>query len=93
MNLIKPKKKFGQNFLTDKNIAEKIVSYLAYKKAKTIIEVGPGKVGKRGIVSDSKDQQDACVSIQSFLLHEGWSVNSLKKSPILGSDGNLEFLI
>ena len=43
MNLIKPKKKFGQNFLTDKNIAEKIVSYLAYKKAKTIIEVGPGK--------------------------------------------------
>ena len=56
-------------------------------------EVGPGKVGKRGIVSDSKDQQDACVSIQSFLLHEGWSVSSLKKSPILGSDGNLEFLI
>ena len=44
MNLIKPKKKFGQNFLTDKNIAEKIVSYLAYKKAKTIIEIGPGKV-------------------------------------------------
>ena len=43
MNLIKSKKKFGQNFLTDKNIAEKIVSYLAYKKAKTIIEVGPGK--------------------------------------------------
>ena len=43
MNLIKPKKKFGQNFLTDKNIAEKIVSYLTYKKAKTTIEIGPGK--------------------------------------------------
>ena len=43
MNLIKPKKKFGQNFLTDKNIAEKIVSYLPCKKAKTIIEIGPGK--------------------------------------------------
>ena len=43
MNLVKPKKKFGQNFLTDKNIAEKIVSYLSYKKAKTIIEIGPGK--------------------------------------------------
>ena len=43
MNLIKPKKKFGQNFLTDKNIAEKIVSYLAHKKAKTILEIGPGK--------------------------------------------------
>ena len=43
MNLIKPKKKFGQNFLTDKNIAEKIVSYLPHKKAKTILEIGPGK--------------------------------------------------
>ncbi len=43
MNLVKPKKKFGQNFLTDKNIAEKIVSYLSYKEAKTIIEIGPGK--------------------------------------------------
>ena len=56
-------------------------------------EVGRGKVGKRGIVNDPKFQQEACVSIQSFLLQEGWSVNSLKKSPILGSDGNLEFLI
>ena len=56
-------------------------------------EVGPSKVGKRGIVKDLKHQQDACVSIQSFLRKEGWSIINLKKSPILGSDGNLEFLI
>ena len=56
-------------------------------------EVGPNKVGKRGIVKDLKHQQDACISVQSFLRQEGWSVTNLKKSPILGSDGNIEFLI
>ena len=48
MDKIKPKKKFGQNFLTDDNIAKEIVSYLSDDKTKTIIEVGPGK----GILSN-----------------------------------------
>ena len=48
LNTLKPKRKFGQNFLTDDNIAKEIVSYLSDDKTKTIIEVGPGK----GILSN-----------------------------------------
>jgi 16S rRNA (adenine1518-N6/adenine1519-N6)-dimethyltransferase len=39
--LIKAKKSLGQNFLTDNNILEKIVSYTKIEN-KTILEVGPG---------------------------------------------------
>ena len=43
MNFLKPKRKFGQNFLTDDDIAKDIVSFLSDSKTKTIIEIGPGK--------------------------------------------------
>ncbi len=43
MKSIKPKKKFGQNFLIDDNIARDIVSFLSDSETKTIIEIGPGK--------------------------------------------------
>ena len=43
MNFLKPKRKFGQNFLTDDSIAKDIVSFLSDSKTKTIIEIGPGK--------------------------------------------------
>ena len=39
--MIKAKKSLGQNFLTDKNILEKIVNIVPIK-GKTILEVGPG---------------------------------------------------
>ena len=35
------KKKFGQNFLIDENIANKIVDLINFKKLK-ILEIGPG---------------------------------------------------
>ena len=56
-------------------------------------EVGPQKVGKRGIVKELKHQQEACQSVRSFLENEGWIISHLEKCPLLGSDGNLEFLI
>ena len=40
---MKPKRKFGQNFLKDDNIAKDIVSFLSDSKTKTVIEIGPGK--------------------------------------------------
>ena len=43
MNFLKPKRKFGQNFLIDDSIAKDIVSFLSDSKTKTIIEIGPGK--------------------------------------------------
>ena len=56
-------------------------------------EVGPKNVGKRGIVKDPKYQQEACQTVRLFLEKEGWVVSHLEKCPVLGSDGNIEFLI
>ena len=39
--MIKAKKSLGQNFLTDKNILQKIVNIVPIK-GKTVLEVGPG---------------------------------------------------
>ena len=38
-----PKKKWGQNFLIDKNITNKIITALKLKKSDSILEIGPGK--------------------------------------------------
>ncbi len=40
--MVRPKKKLGQHFLTDENIAKKIVEALDYATAKSILEIGPG---------------------------------------------------
>ncbi|WP_256003616.1 16S rRNA (adenine(1518)-N(6)/adenine(1519)-N(6))-dimethyltransferase RsmA [Pedobacter deserti] len=49
MSLVKAKKHLGQHFLTDKNIAAKIVSSLIHtNQYKHVLEVGPGM----GILSD-----------------------------------------
>ncbi len=39
---IKPRKRFGQNFLRDKNIIQKIIKAIAPKKTDHIVEIGPG---------------------------------------------------
>lgn len=41
--MIKPLKKFGQNYLIDKNIITKIISVIEPKKDDFIIEIGPGQ--------------------------------------------------
>jgi 16S rRNA (adenine1518-N6/adenine1519-N6)-dimethyltransferase len=46
--LIKPLKKFGQNYLIDKNIISNIISVISPKKDDVIIEIGPG----RGALTD-----------------------------------------
>lgn len=40
--MVKPKKHLGQHFLTDENIAKKIVDSLLNSETKNILEVGPG---------------------------------------------------
>ena len=69
MSLVKAKKYLGQHFLTDKNIAEKIVNSLkATGQYKQVLEVGPGM----GILSDyllSKEQFETYlidVDVESF---------------------------
>ncbi|MCE8000799.1 MAG: TlyA family RNA methyltransferase [Rhodobiaceae bacterium] len=57
-------------------------------------EVGPGKVGKGGIVKDGRLHDEVCTRIEDWLEREvGWSVKGLIDSPIEGGDGNKEFLI
>ena len=49
MSLVKAKKHLGQHFLTDKNIAQKIVNALIHhNKYRQVLEVGPGM----GVLSD-----------------------------------------
>ena len=42
MKLVKPKKKYGQHFLNDNDIAKRIVSYLKFNNYDQAIEIGPG---------------------------------------------------
>jgi len=56
MSLVRAKKQLGQHFLTDKNIAEKIVNSLQLSESvHHVLEVGPGM----GILSDFLFQQKA----------------------------------
>ncbi len=57
-------------------------------------EVGKGKVGKGGVVRDPALRREVCDRIVAWLnAQAGWRVEGLTESPILGADGNLEFLV
>ena len=80
MSLVKAKKYLGQHFLTDKNIAKKIVDSLQVaSQYKQVLEVGPGM----GILSDyllQKEEYETSlidVDLESFQYLE-------KKYPLLG---------
>lgn len=80
MSQVKAKKHLGQHFLTDKNIAEKIVNSLNYhEKYNKVLEVGPGM----GVLSDfllQKKEYDTYlidIDTESFLFLQ-------KKYPDLG---------
>ncbi len=57
-------------------------------------EVGKGQVGKGGVVRDPDLHQEVCARIEAWLgAQAGWRVLGLTESPILGPEGNKEFLI
>ena len=57
-------------------------------------EVGRDQVGRGGLVKDEAAQEAAVDSIQEWLnLQPGWKVLGRIPSPILGGDGNREFLL
>jgi 23S rRNA (cytidine1920-2'-O)/16S rRNA (cytidine1409-2'-O)-methyltransferase len=57
-------------------------------------EVGKGKVGKGGVVRDPELQREVCDRVVAWLdAKAGWRVEGLIESPILGADGNQEFLV
>jgi 23S rRNA (cytidine1920-2'-O)/16S rRNA (cytidine1409-2'-O)-methyltransferase len=57
-------------------------------------EVGKGRVGKGGVVRDPALHAEVCERIRRWLAETmGWRVLGLAESPILGPEGNREFLI
>lgn len=57
-------------------------------------EVGPGQVGKGGVVRDPALHAEVCARIEAwFARQSGWSVLGIVESPITGPEGNREFLI
>ena len=56
-------------------------------------EVGRAHLGKGGIVTSRVQHQRACDAIADFLHGQGWEVLGLTDSPLVGGDGNREFLI
>ena len=56
-------------------------------------EAGRDKVGKGGIVRDAAVHEEVVTRIKNFAAQLGWHTHGLIDSPILGGDGNKEFLI
>jgi 23S rRNA (cytidine1920-2'-O)/16S rRNA (cytidine1409-2'-O)-methyltransferase len=57
-------------------------------------EVGPERVGKKGVVRDSALHREVCERIADWLASlPGWRVIGTCESPIEGPEGNKEFLI
>ena len=57
-------------------------------------EVGKESVGKRGVVRDPALHQEVCERIAAWLAAQpGWHVHGVIQSPLLGPEGNAEFLL
>ena len=57
-------------------------------------EAGPAHVGKRGVVRDPAVHREVCERVAAWVAAQpGWSVVGIVESPILGPEGNREFLL
>ncbi len=57
-------------------------------------EVGRENIGKNGIVTDAKAQEEVLQGVADWISSvQGWSVIGTMESPIKGGDGNREFLL
>lgn len=56
-------------------------------------EAGRSKVGKKGVVKDSKVHEEVINLIMESSLSIGYSVAGLSFSPITGPEGNIEYLL
>ena len=53
---IKPKKRLGQNFLTDKNIQRKIIDCLQLKPSDIVLEIGSGRGELTGLIAQKTEK-------------------------------------
>ncbi|MCY1376985.1 16S/23S rRNA (cytidine-2'-O)-methyltransferase TlyA [compost metagenome] len=54
---------------------------------------GPKAVGKKGVVKDPEAHAAAVAKVRGWLEEIGWTVREVADSPIIGGDGNVEFLL
>jgi 23S rRNA (cytidine1920-2'-O)/16S rRNA (cytidine1409-2'-O)-methyltransferase len=73
---------------------------LAAEKAQLValikpqFEAGPSRVGKGGVVRDPAVHREVCENAAAWVAGQpGWSVLGIVESPILGPEGNREFLL
>jgi 23S rRNA (cytidine1920-2'-O)/16S rRNA (cytidine1409-2'-O)-methyltransferase len=67
---------------------------IAVALIKPQFEVGKARVGKGGVVRDPALHEEVCERIRNWFERQaGWSVLGIAESPILGPEGNKEFLI
>ena len=65
--MIKAKKSLGQNFLTDKNILEKIVNIVPIE-GKTVLEVGPGSGNLTSFILNKNPKKFIVIEKDSYLV-------------------------
>ena len=56
-------------------------------------EAGREEVGKGGVVREPNVHTRVCNEIKMWLVEKNWTVHGLTTSPIIGPQGNVEFLI
>ena len=56
-------------------------------------EAGRDKIGKKGVVKDTKVHKQVLTQVTAFCEEQGLRVKQLTHSPIRGQEGNLEFLV
>jgi 23S rRNA (cytidine1920-2'-O)/16S rRNA (cytidine1409-2'-O)-methyltransferase len=56
-------------------------------------EAGRAEVGKGGVVRDPAVHQRVCDDVAAWVAGQGWVISGIVPSPILGPEGNIEFLI
>ena len=79
------RKKWGQNFLADKNLLEKIVKMVGPKKGDSLLEIGPGE----GALTEKifpKVKEMASVEIDPMLVTKLNSNSLLKKLKLIHGD-------
>ena len=53
----------------------------------------PEAVGKGGVVKDETARARVRDEVSAWFAVQGWTVDGIVESPILGAEGNVEFLI
>jgi 23S rRNA (cytidine1920-2'-O)/16S rRNA (cytidine1409-2'-O)-methyltransferase len=56
-------------------------------------EAGREEIGKGGVVRDPQVHERVCAAAAEWIASQGWSVVGVTPSPIIGPEGNVEFLI